>query len=200
MPASLQVRLLRVVQEREVMRVGSRKPVSVDVRLVAATHHILKDLVKEGVFREDLYYRLRVIEVEVPPLRDRPEDIAVLAEKLLRRHAVRNALPHKPLSTAALARLTGYEFPGNVRELENMLERALILAAGNEIVPGDLPLELQGEEGAAAPRTLPDAVEALERTWIRKALEESGQVRARAARLLGVQERVLRYKMTKYGL
>ncbi len=200
MPASLQVRLLRVIQEREVMRVGSRKPVSVDVRLVAATHHILEDLVKKGAFREDLYYRLRVIEVEVPPLRDRPEDIAVLAEKLLRRHAARNALPHKPLSTEALGRLTGYEFPGNVRELENMLERALILAGGNEIAPCDLPLELQGKEGAPAPRTLPDAVEALERSWIQKALDQSGQVRARAARLLGIQERVLRYKMNKYGL
>ena len=136
----------------------------------------------------------------MPPLRKRPEDIPVLAEKFLRRHALRNALPHKPLSAGALGRLTGYEFPGNVRELENMLERALILASGNEIAPGDLPLELQGEDGVAAPRTLPDAVEALERSWIKKALEQSDQVQARAARLLGIQERVLRYKMKKYEL
>jgi DNA-binding NtrC family response regulator len=201
MTPALQVRLLRVVQEREVMRIGARRALPVDVRLLAATHRNLEAMAKERLFREDLLYRLRVIEIVVPPLRERPEDIPVLAGRLLLRHAARNGMPAKPISTEALARLSGCPFPGNVRELSNVLERALILSRGAEIGPGDLPSDLPRGAGSALPaRNLGEAVEALERSWIARALDEAGGVRAKAARLLGIPDRVLRYKLRKYGL
>ncbi len=195
----LQVRLLRVLQEREVLRVGARKAIPVDVRILAATHRDLEARAAEGKFREDLLYRLRVIEISVPPLRERPEDIPVLADRLLRRLAARNGLPPRPLSHPALAVLTAYPFPGNVRELENLLERALILSKGQQIDRIDLPkgADSQAQGGA---RTLDEAVEALERAWIQRAMVECGGVRARAARQIGLPERVLRYKLRKYGL
>jgi len=195
---ALQVRLLRVIQEREVLRLGARRPESIDVRLVAATHHDLPALVREGRFREDLYYRLRVVEVRVPPLRERPEDIPVLADRLLARLAERNAVAPRRLAPAALARLVAHRFPGNVRELEHLLERALLLADGDAIEAGDLLPE--GEGSADPPRDLKQAVQALERTWIRDALRQAGGVCARAARLLGIPDRVLRYKMRNYGI
>jgi len=200
-PPSLQVRLLRVVQEREVLRIGARKPLAVDVRLLVATHRDLDAMAREKQFREDLLYRLRVIEITLPPLRERPEDVPVLADRLLARHAARNGVARKPLSAEALLALSRHDFPGNVRELSNLLERALILSRGNEIACADLPPELRSKGDAGPPpRTLDEAVEALERTWILRALEEGGGVRAQAARLLGIPDRVLRYKLRKYGL
>ncbi len=193
-PPTLQVRLLRVLQEREVLRVGGRKPVGVDFRLVAATHRDLDALVAAGGFREDLLFRLRVVEIRVPPLRDRREDIPTLAERLLCRHAAKNGVPFRPLAPAALALLMEHPFPGNVRELEHVLERALVLAAGEEIAPTDL------QPGAPPVGNLRDAVEALEKSAIRSALARSNDVRAQAARLLGLDDRVLRYKMRKYGM
>jgi len=197
---ALQVRLLRVLQEREVLRVGARKPERIDVRLLAATHRDLAALVREGGFREDLLFRLKVVEITLPPLRERPEDIPVLADRLLRRAAARNGVPRKPLAPDALAALACHAFPGNVRELENVLERALILARGPEIAPGDLPEGISGKGAGTEPRTLTEAVAALERAWIARALAECGGVRAQAARRLGIPERVLRYKVRKYGL
>jgi two-component system NtrC family response regulator len=194
-PASLQVRLLRVLQEREVLRVGARKPLPVDFRLVAATHRDLDARVKAGLFREDLLFRLRVVELRVPPLRERREDIPALADRLLRRHAARNAVPFRPLSPGALSLLMTHPFPGNVRQLEHLLERALVLAAGDEIAPKDLEIE-----APTPPRDLREAVEALERSAIEAALSRCGRVRAQAAKMLGLHDRVLRYKMRKYGI
>jgi len=196
----LQVRLLRVIQEREVRRLGAPRPLPVDVRLLAATHRDLEALVREGRFREDLLYRLRVIEVRLPPLRERPEDVPLLADRLLRRHAARNRVPFRCLSRAALAQLVRHPFPGNVRELENLLERALILARESEIEPGDLPAEVQRDAARPEPRSLREAIEAVERSWIERAMRDAEGVRARAARLLGIPDRVLRYKMRKHGL
>lgn len=197
----LQVRLLRVIQQREVMRLGSRKAVPVDVRILAATHRDLDALVKREDFRSDLLYRLRVIEIHVPPLRSRPEDIPVLVERLLHRHAARNGVPVRPLSNEAMSLLVRHPFPGNVRELENILERALILARGDRIESDDLPAGLRDTAALEAPaRTLTDAIAALEKSWIRRALQESDNVRARAARWLGIPDRVLRYKLKKYGI
>jgi len=200
--ASLQVRLLRVVQERRVMRVGSHEPIDVDVRLLVATHRDLAEMVRAETFREDLYFRLNVIEIHVPPLRERPEDIPILAERLLQRHAKRNAVAYRSLSTEALAALVRHEFPGNVRELENLLERALILARGDEIGPADFPRSIEASPASesGAPQTLTAAVEALERAWIRRALADSNGVRAQAVRRLGLPDRNLRYKMRKHGI
>ncbi len=196
MPPSLQVRLLRVLQAREVLRVGGRKAVVVDFRLIAATHRDLPALVAAGRFREDLLFRLRVVELRVPPLRERREDIPALAERLLRRHAARNAVPFRPLSPPALSLLVSHPFPGNVRELEHLLERALVLAGGDEIAPRDL--EVDAHE--APPGDLREVVESLERSAIRAALARCGHVRAQAAKMLGLHDRVLRYKMRKYGI
>jgi two-component system response regulator HydG len=199
---ALQVRLLRVLQEREVTPLGTSRAVPVDFRLIAATHRDLDALVRAGRFREDLLYRLRVVEIAVPPLRDRVEEIPALAKRLLARHARRNRVAPRPLATDALAALSRHRWPGNVRELEHVLERALVLAAGDAITAADLPAEFTSTHAAAspAPRTLRDAGESLERAWIRRALRDAGGVRAQAARALGTPERVLRYKLRKYGL
>jgi len=199
--SALQVRLLRVLQEREIMRLGSSKALPVDARIVAATNRDLEAAVASGTFRKDLFFRLRVIEIPVPPLRERPEDIPVLAEKLLRRHAARDDVPCLPLAPAALAALMRHPFPGNVRELENMLERALLVAREDSIEPGDLALDLPASDSSGEDaNTLPGAVAALEKSWIRRALADADGVRAQAARLLGIPDRVLRYKIKKYGL
>jgi len=200
MPRSLQVKLLRVLQEREVRPLGAREATPIDVRVVCATHRDLLESVGNGSFREDLYYRINVVDLWVPPLRDRVEDIVPLTDRLLRHAAERNAVAHKSLSPDARAGLMTYTFPGNVRELANLLERALILAQGPEITADDFPIALRGGPGDAPARTLPAAVEALEKSWIRRALAECDGVRARAARKLGLPERVLRYKIRKYGL
>ncbi|MEE8104453.1 MAG: sigma-54 dependent transcriptional regulator [Planctomycetota bacterium] len=200
MSKSLQVKLLRVLQEREVRPLGAREATPIDVRVVCATHRDLLARVSEGSFREDLYYRLNVVDLWVPPLRDRVEDIAPLTDRLLRHAADRNAVAHRSLSPDARTGLMTYAFPGNVRELANLLERALILAEGPEITVDDFPIALRGGSGEAPARTLPGAVEALEKSWIRRALAETGGVRARAARKLGLPERVLRYKIRKYDL
>jgi len=198
---ALQVRLLRVLQEREIMRLGSSKALAVDVRILAATNRDLERAVASGDFRKDLFFRLRVIEVSVPPLRDRPEDIPVLAERLLRRHAARDGVACLPLAPAALTALIHHPFPGNVRELENMLERALLLARGDRIEPEDLALDTPArDDSGESAATLPAAVATLEKSWIRRALASSDGIRAQAARLLGIPDRVLRYKLKKYGL
>ncbi len=198
---ALQVRLLRVLQEREVLRLGARQPIATNFRLLAATHRDLEKEVEAGRFRGDLLYRLRVIEIGVPPLRERPEDIGVLARILLARVATRNNVAPRPLSDGALAALTCHELPGNVRQLEHMLERALILGQGSELSRKDFPDLTPRTEGEdALPTTMREAVVALEKTWIRRALDEAGGVRAHAARRLGLPERVLRYKLAKYGM
>ncbi|MFH1060993.1 MAG: sigma-54 dependent transcriptional regulator [Pseudomonadota bacterium] len=203
---SLQVKLLRVLQERTFERVGGNQPISVDVRIVTATNRDLATSVAEGRFREDLFYRLNVVRVELPPLRERKEDLPALVAHFVRRYAAEVGRPAPEVSPEAMALIYDYAWPGNVRELENALERAVIMA-GDEIRPADLPLEVSpaGPEPCGAPELPTDmgineAVEDLERRMIMRALQEANGVAAHAAEALGVTKSDLAYKMKKYGL
>ncbi len=203
LPLHLQVKLLRVLQEREIERVGSSRPTPVDVRVLAATHRDLEALVRSGRFRDDLYYRINVVTISLPPLRERREDIPRLLEHFLQRFATKNGKAIRGLTREARDALLRYDYPGNVRELENLVERAVVLTRDDVIGLDDLPLSLQAEAGPepeAEARSLPAAVEGLERRMIREALARAGGVQTRAAELLGISERVLRYKLQKYGL
>jgi DNA-binding NtrC family response regulator len=201
------VQLLRVLQEREVVRVGDTQPRPVDVRIVAATNRDLPAEVEAGRFRQDLLFRLDVIHVEIPPLRERPEDVAALVPVLLRRYAEELGATPPRLTREAHDRLLAYPLPGNVRELQNILQRAVILTSDDWIRAGDLPPPSSvGHDGAEAlpvpdhRRSLPELVEQIERKALRRALAEHGGVRARAARALGIPERVLRYKLERYDM
>ncbi len=208
LPPALQVSLLRVLQEGEIRRVGESRGVKVDVRVLASTHVDLKRAVAEGRFREDLFYRLNVVGIHLPPLRERREELQALAESFLARHAQRLGVPARPLSAAALARLQGYAWPGNVRELENALERALVLGEDAQIEPESLPDAIA--QAAASGSQPPPPVEgdlsikraqrALEAELIRRALERTGGNRSRAAELLELSPRALLYKIRDYGL
>jgi DNA-binding NtrC family response regulator len=201
-PLHLQVKLLRVLQEREVERLGSSRPVPVDVRLLAATHRDLEALVREGRFRDDLYYRINVVTITVPPLRERRDDIPPLLERFLAKVARANGKTIRGLSREARDLLLRYDYPGNVRELENLVERAVVLSRDDVIGVGDLPLSVRAAErdDAGTPASLPAAVEGLERRMIDDAMKRADGVQTRAAELLGIGERVLRYKLKKYGL
>jgi two-component system NtrC family response regulator len=201
-PASVQVKLLRVLQERTFERVGGDQPITVDVRIVAATNRDLSRAVKEGIFREDLYYRLNVVRIDIPPLRERPEDLPALVAHFVGKYAQEVGRPAPEVSPEAMRRIYDHPWPGNVRELENALERAVILA-GPEIRPSDLPLEVQPvKEEASLPTgmSLTEALEDLEVRMIRRALAESEGVAARAAEALGLTKSNLAYKLKKYGL
>ena len=200
---ALQVKLLRVLQERRFERLGGTRTVSVDVRIVAATHRDLEGAIKTGAFREDLYYRLNVVTIQIPPLRERREDIPPLLEHFLRTFAQKDKREVTGLTAAARDALMRYDYPGNVRELENIVERAVLLTRGKVIDLGDLPVALRpGERGPAGPETrhLPDLLASIEQQAIRAALDRHGWVQTQAARELGISERVLRYKMRKHGL
>jgi two-component system NtrC family response regulator len=197
----LQAKLLRVLQEREFERLGSGKPIRVDVRILAATHRNLEALVKAGQFREDLYYRLNVVTVVLPPLRERREDLPSLIDHFLRVFAEKNRKAIRGLTSEAREALLRYDYPGNVRELENIIERAVVLTRDDVIGGADLPLTTQRlEETESAQASLPAAVEGMERRMIREALVRAGGVQTRAAEMLGLSERALRYKLKKYGL
>ena len=201
LPPHLQVKLLRVLQEREFERVGSSRPIKVDVRLLAATHRNLEALVREGRFRDDLYYRINVVTIQLPPLRERREDVPMLIDHFLRGFADKNGKSIRGLTREAREALLRYDYPGNVRELENLIERAVVLTRDDVIDLTDLPLTLEAqaaesESGAG----LVAAVEGLERRMIREALAKADGIQTRAAELLGIGERVLRYKLKKYGL
>jgi two-component system NtrC family response regulator len=201
LPPHLQVKLLRVLQEREFERVGSSRPVKVDVRLLAATHRNLEALVREGRFRDDLYYRINVVTIQLPPLRERREDVPLLIDHFLRAFADKNGKSIRGLTREAREALLRYDYPGNVRELENLIERAVVLTRDDVIDLTDLPLTLEAQ--AAEPESgagLVAAVEGLERRMIREALAKADGIQTRAAELLGIGERVLRYKLKKYGL
>jgi len=196
---AVQVKLLRVLEQRSFERLGSSKTISVDVRLIGATNRDLPAMIKAGEFREDLYYRLNVIPIQMPPLRERQGDVKLLAEHFLARYA-----PGKKLSAEALRALEAYSWPGNVRELQNTIERVTILSPGNVIELEDLPAEVL--RGAPPPtnavRLPPEgiALEAVERNLITQALERTGGNRTRAAELLGISRHTLLYRMEKYGL
>jgi two-component system NtrC family response regulator len=201
LPPHLQVKLLRVLQEREFERVGSSRPIKVDVRLLAATHRNLEALVREGRFRDDLYYRINVVTIQLPPLRERREDLLLLVDHFLRVFADKNGKGIRGLTREARAALLRYDYPGNVRELENLIERAVVLTRDDVIGLTDLPLTLDAQAAEAESGTgLVAAVEGLERRMIREALAKAEGIQTRAAELLGIGERVLRYKLKKYGL
>jgi len=200
---TLQVKLLRVLQEREFERVGGNKTVSVDVRVLAATHRDLEQAMRDGTFREDLYYRLNVVTIQIPPLRDRREDIPLLLDHFLRKFAEKNRRDVTGLTAAARDAFLKYDYPGNIRELENLVERAVLLCRGRVIDLEDLPAAVRpGERSTDQPESqrLPDILGHIERQTIRDALERGGGVQTQAAEALGISERVLRYKMKKYGL
>jgi two-component system NtrC family response regulator len=200
LPAHLQVKLLRVLQEREFERVGSSRPIKVDVRLLAATHRNLEALVREGRFRDDLYYRINVVTISLPPLRERREDLPPLIDHFLRVFAGKNGKSIRGLTREAREALLRYDYPGNVRELENLIERAVVLTRDDVIGLGDLPLTVEAQPAEPDGSGLVAAVEGLERRLIRDALVKADGIQTRAAELLGISERVLRYKLRKYGL
>ncbi len=209
LPPQLQVKLLRVLQERKVRGVGQSVEASVDVRIIAATNRNVEDDVKTGKFRQDLYYRLNVIRVEVPPLRDRREDIPQLASFFLSRCAAEHDKQISSFSPEALRALDGYAYPGNVRELENLVERAVALASSPVIGLGDLPREVSGMTAQPMPSLvslpeegcdLDEVIGEVERRLIVQALERTGGVRTAAAKLLGVTLRSLRYRLQKLAL
>jgi len=217
LPLHMQVKLLRAVQERAVRPVGAEAEQPVNVRIISATHKSLGELVAKGAFRQDLYYRLNVIEVRTPPLRERREDIPLLAAAVLQRLAQTNGYPRVPvLDRSAIDQLVAYDFPGNVRELENTLERAITLCDGDRIVADDLQLRpcFAVEESAPAafaatlPRTpsalpgtpLDSHVEEMEKQAIREALEKARWNKTKAAELLGMSFRSLRYRIKKLGI
>ena len=201
LPPHVQVKLLRVLQEREFERVGSSRPIRVDVRLLAATHRNLEGLVRDGRFRDDLYYRINVVTIQLPPLRERREDLPLLIDHFLRVFAEKNGKNIRGLTREAREALLRYDYPGNVRELENLIERAVVLTRADVIGLTDLPLtlEAQAAESERDPG-LVAAVEGLERRMIREALAKTDGIQTRAAEVLGIGERVLRYKLKKYGL
>jgi len=195
LPLPMQVKLLRAIQEKKVRKVGSTSEENVDVRIISATHRNLGDEVKNGVFRQDLYYRLNVIELRMPSLREMREDVPMLAALLLERQVAGGVAPR--LSSGAVAVLQKYDFPGNVRELENILERALALASGDEITEEDLGTA----DGADLSNlSLPKKLENIERQAIIAALEKTRNNRTAAAKLLGVSFRTLRYRIERLGI
>ena len=202
-PVEVQVKLLRVLQERTIERVGSNAPIEVDVRLISATHQDLEELARAGRFREDLFYRLNVVTMQLPPLRLRRQDIPVLADYFLKRYSAENGKDILEISKEAMDVLMRYDYPGNVRELQNMIERAVVMSRGDVVARGDLAAEVQEGPVAvpadAAFASLPDQVEALERRAIEQALEQARGVQSGAAEVLGITERNLRYKLKKYG-
>ncbi len=205
LPLSMQVKLLRAIQEKSVRPVGSQSEIKVDVRILSATHKGLQDLVAHGKFRQDLYYRLNVIELHIPPLRERIEDIAPLAETLCKKLSDNLAMKAPHLTADAVEALQRYPFAGNVRELENILERALTLCNGTEITAQDLQLQVSPTDNdedtvMGGKESLDDYLERIERATIEKALSQTNQNKTAAAKLLGISFRALRYKLEKLGI
>jgi two-component system response regulator AtoC len=200
LPLDLQPKLLRVLQEGEIRRVGDTRPQKIDVRVVAATARNLREEVAGGRFREDLFYRLAVVEIALPPLRERREDISLLAHHFLEKIADRQGRRMPALSVAALRRLQEYVWPGNVRELQNFMEKIMIFCRGDKIDLDDLPWEIRRQERELdSDLSLKMATERLEREYIRKALAASGNNRTQAAKYLEISLRGLLYKMKEYG-
>jgi two-component system response regulator AtoC len=198
-----QVKLLRFLQDREFYRLGSTQVLRADVRVIAATHRDLDALMQAGTFRADLFYRLNVILIAVPPLRKRKEDIPLLVDFFLKKYGEREGKKIQGITREALAILLNHPFPGNVRELENVVERAVVFAEKDVLGISDLPLVLRDAADpipGPAGDSLPDRVRRLEVQEIRRALREAGGVKSRAARALGLTERMLGYKIKTYGL
>lgn len=204
-PGSIQVKLLRILQEHQFERVGGTELIEVDVRIIAATNKNLEEKIKEGTFREDLFYRLNVVSIKIPPLRERKEDILPLVESFIEKYCKENNKPWLELSKETADVLMKYNYPGNVRELENIIERAVVLTRDKFITLNDLPINIRGfkEEkslGSLNEGSLAEQVEALEKQLIFDALQQSGGNQTKAGKLLGLTERNLRYKMKKYDI
>ncbi|MGB9715909.1 MAG: nif-specific transcriptional activator NifA [Thermodesulfovibrionales bacterium] len=201
LPLSLQPKILRAIQEKEFERVGGEKTIKVDVRLIAATSRNLEELVSKGKFREDLYYRLNVVPLFMPPLRERKEDIPLLTEYFLNRFNKEND-KNVSISSESLRILINYTWPGNVRELENTIERLVVMSNGKYIEPSDLPinLKLSSTKGILVKKSLKTGIEDIEKESIVQALEETGWVQAKAARILGITSRQIGYKIKKYSI
>jgi two-component system response regulator PilR (NtrC family) len=211
MSAVMQVKLLRVLQERKFRRVGGLEELSADIRVVAATNQDLTRAVAEGRFREDLFYRINVIPIALPPLRERREDIPLLAEHFLAKYSEQMGKPITAVSHEAMAMLTSYDWPGNIRELENVLERAVALEATPSVLPDSLPQNIRGEvvrvAGVPTSDVLPASgfdleahVKEIEMGYIAEALRRAGGVQVKAAELLGMSFRSFRYYVKKYNL
>ena len=199
---SVQVKLLRFLQEREFQRLGGNQYIHADVRIIGATNKDLETKVKEGTFRDDLFYRLNVVLMNIPPLRERKEDIPVLIDYFLQRFTQENGKGIEGVSHEAQDLLVKYDFPGNVRELENIIERAVVISRNSVITVDDLPFKSRpaAQDQEMGEGSLRGAIEGLEAKMIREAMEQTGYHQTRAADLLGISERMLRYKLKKYDL
>jgi DNA-binding NtrC family response regulator len=201
-----QVKLLRVLQEKEFQRLGSNTTLKTDVRVLAATHRDLEEARRKGSFREDLYYRLNVISIHLPSLRERREDIPLLIDHFLKKFSKQNRKPVSNISKEARAVLLRYPYPGNIRELENLIERAVVLCRGDIITTQDLPFHLQegkserAERPSSGEKGLTDTLEEIEKDLILRALQQHQGIQTKAAESLRISERVLRYKMKKYKI
>jgi DNA-binding NtrC family response regulator len=200
----VQVKLLRFLQEKEFQRVGGNRTFRSDVRVISATNRDLEEGVAKGWFREDLFYRLNVVGIPIPPLRDRREDVVPLMEHFLKRFSAENSRKIKGVSSKARDLLIKYDYPGNVRELENILERAVVIARGDYVETSDLPFSALNASTSESQNwnrgTLKESIAFLEQDMVQNAMAEAENHQTRAARILGISERMLRYKLKKYGL
>jgi DNA-binding NtrC family response regulator len=202
-PGLIQVKLLRILQEREFERLGSNKTIHTDVRVIAATNQDLRAALEQGTFREDLYYRLNVVPISIPPLRARREDIPFLAEHFVKALAADNGSPVESITEAAINKLVEYHWPGNVRELQNVIERSLVLCAGTKLDADDIKLEsISRPRAQTGENLLPDGMtlDEYEQSIIRDALQRADGNKSQAARLLGLTRNALRYRLTQMGL
>ena len=202
---SMQAKILRALQEREVMRVGGTKPIKVDVRVIAATNRDLEAMVKDGRFREDLYYRLNIIPIVIPPLRNRRDDIPALVDFFIAKHTAGAHRQIRGLTPGARNLIMSYSWPGNVRQLESAIERAILLCEGNEIEVEDLPVEIRQEGTSASAfnfKLPPEGIsfDEVERSLITQAMEQTNWNITRAAKLLGLSFRTLQYRLEKFGI
>jgi transcriptional regulator with PAS, ATPase and Fis domain len=205
-PLTTQVKLLRVLQEQAFERVGGSEPIQVDVRIVAATNRNLEESIEEGRFRDDLYYRLNVVRINIPSLRKRKSDIPLLVAYFLKKYSSENKKKMTGISKEAMDMLMKYDYPGNVRELENVIEQSVVLGRSDMITVRDLPMTVKGmrseskKTDAFGEGTFIERVESFEQELIDQALEQAQGVQTRAAKILGITERHLRYKLNKYGM
>jgi len=209
LPPSLQVKLLRVLQEKTIERVGGTLPIPVDIRIIAATHRSLKQEIEEGRFREDLFYRLNVVRMQLPPLKQRPEDIRLLVDHFLQKYSAERPAGStiKGVEPAVERLFHDYHWPGNVRELENVIERVMVLCAGPTITVADLPTELRDHvhntlhlEGIPADSTLSETLAMVERKMIMRAMKMAGNIQTRAAEILGIGKSGLNQKLKKFNI
>ena len=205
LPGSTQIKLLRVLESREIMRVGSNEPIKVNVRLISATNRDIELLVKEGKFRQDLYYRLKVVTISLPPLRDRRSDIPVLVKRFMEEFSYAYNRPEPTISNAAMRALQSYDWPGNVRELRNAMESMFVVDVDGRLDLEDVPEEILGHQGRLSATVAEDSLigrplEEVEAYYIEQALKQTNGNREDAARMLGIGERTLYRKIKEYGL